>query len=75
MADITFEQRVQAIAVFEKRADTVVNVSYCGKAPFGSTNSAAVWTIKKITIASNGTATTLSASSAIWDDRLTTIYS
>ena len=31
------------------------NINYCGYAPFGSAESASVWTVTKITVAANGT--------------------
>lgn len=31
------------------------NINYCGFAPFGSAENAAVWTVTKITVAANGT--------------------
>jgi len=58
----------------ERRNDWVVPYSYCGSAPNGSAESASVWTIYRIQVASDGTVTTLSATNVKWTDRLTVIY-
>jgi hypothetical protein len=58
----------------ERRNDWVAPYSYCGSAPNGSAESASVWTIYRIQVASNGTVTTLSATNVKWTDRLTVIY-
>ncbi len=58
----------------ERRNDWVAPYSYCGSAPNGSAESASVWTIYRIQVASDGTVTTLSATNVKWTDRLTAIY-
>jgi hypothetical protein len=58
----------------ERRNDWVPFYSYCGTAPNGSAESASVWTIYRIQVASDGTVTTLSATNVKWTDRLTVIY-
>jgi hypothetical protein len=58
----------------ERRNDWVAPYSYCGSAPNGSAESASVWTIYRIQVASDGTVTTLSATNVKWTDRYTTIY-
>ena len=49
-------------------------VSYCGIAPDGSLESDAVWYITKITVATNGSVTTATASGVNWTDYLTHSY-
>ena len=58
----------------ERRNDWVAPYSYCGSAPNGSAESASVWKIYRIQVASDGTVTTLSATNVKWTDRLTVIY-
>ena len=58
----------------ERRNDWVAPYSYCGSAPNGSAESASVWTIYRIQVASDGTVTTLSATNVKWTDRLIVIY-
>jgi hypothetical protein len=58
----------------ERRNDWVAPYSYCGTAPNGSAESASVWTIYRIQVASDGTVTTLSATNVAWTDRLIAIY-
>jgi hypothetical protein len=58
----------------ERRNDWVAPYSYCGSAPNGSAESASVWTIYRIQVASDGTVTTLSATNVKWTDRLTVNY-
>jgi hypothetical protein len=58
----------------ERRNDWVSPYSYCGTAPNGSAESASVWTIYRIQVASDGTVTTLSATNVAWTDRLIVIY-
>lgn len=48
--------------------------SYVGQAPVGSSESAAVWTITKITLNSDGSVSTGIATDAVWADRLTEVY-
>lgn len=42
------------------------NINYCGYAPFGSAESSAVWTVTKITVAANGTATKQTFTNVTW---------
>lgn len=42
------------------------NINYCGYAPFGSAENAAVWTVTKITIAANGTVTKQVYNNVTW---------
>jgi hypothetical protein len=56
------------------RHDYVAPYSYCGKAVSGSLDSADVWTITRINIATNGTTTTAQAINVAWTDRLTATY-
>jgi hypothetical protein len=42
------------------------NINYCGYAPAGSLESSAVWTITKITVATNGTVTTQVFNNVTW---------
>lgn len=58
----------------EKRHDWVSPNSYCGQAPLGSAESANVWTIKRITVATNGTTTVATATNVNWTGRLTHTY-
>ena len=58
----------------ERRNDWVAPYSYCGTAPNGLAESASVWTIYRIQVASDGTVTTLSATNVAWTDRLIVIY-
>jgi hypothetical protein len=58
----------------ERRNDWVAPYSYCGSAPNGSAESASVWTIYRIQVASDGTVTTLSATNVAWTDRTIIIY-
>ena len=58
-----------------RRHDFVTNVSYCGYAEQGSLETASVWNIAKITVATVGTTTTAYATDVKWSDRLTVIYS
>ena len=47
---------------------------YLGKAPSGSSESASVWTITRLTIASDGTATPGTATNVTWTGRYTHTY-
>jgi hypothetical protein len=62
------------VTQLEKRSDYVESTSYCGTAPLGSAESATVWKIKKIVIASDGSTTTTTATNVAWTNRLTAIY-
>lgn len=57
-----------------RRHDFVTNVSYCGYAVEGSLETASVWNIAKITVATVGTTTTAYATDVKWSDRLTVTY-
>ena len=57
-----------------KRHDWVAPYSYCGQAPSGSAESAAVWTIARIEVAADGTTTVTHATAVAWTDRLTAEY-
>lgn len=47
---------------------------YLGKAPSGSLDAGSVWTITRLTIASNGSVTTGVATNVSWTGRYTHIY-
>ena len=47
---------------------------YCGTAPVGSATSSAVWTITRITVASNGSTITSTLYNQIWDNRYSLPY-
>ena len=42
------------------------NINFCGFAPFGSAENAAVWTVTKITVAANGTVTNQTFTNVTW---------
>lgn len=42
------------------------NINFCGFAPFGSAENAAVWTVTKITVAANGTITKQTFTNVTW---------
>jgi hypothetical protein len=48
--------------------------SYVSNASIGTAVSAAVWTITRIELNTDGTVTILTAVSVAWDDRLTATY-
>jgi hypothetical protein len=50
------------------------NINYNGYAVTGSAESAAVWTITRLTIAASGSITIATATNVAWTDRETTIY-
>lgn len=59
-----------------RRFQWVSPYSYMGLAPYGSSESAAVWTIHRTTVSSAGSVTaTATATSVRWSDRLTATYS
>lgn len=58
---------------FERRHDFNV-YDYLGIAPNGSLDSANVWTITRLTIASNGSAISQVATNVNWTGRYTHIY-
>lgn len=49
--------------------------SYCGKAPYGSSETSAVWVIKRIQILADGNTVTTTANNVTWSGRLTHTYS
>lgn len=59
----------------ERRFDTVGDASYVGKAISGSSESANVWTIRRIVTTSSGDAIVTTATNVAWTDRLTVTYS
>jgi hypothetical protein len=59
----------------ERRHDFASPYDYCGLAPAGSADSAAVWTITRITVASNGTTITGTATGVSWAGRASATYS
>lgn len=56
------------------RHDFVAPYSYCGTAPVGSSEAAAVWTIFRITCNNDGSVVIMTASSVNWTNRYTHIY-
>jgi hypothetical protein len=58
-----------------RRHDFAAPYSYCGTAPAGSAESAAVWTITRINVASNGATTVATATNATWTGRASATYS
>jgi len=58
-----------------RRHDFASPYDYCGTAPAGSSESAAVWTITRIAVASNGATTTATATNATWTGRASATYS
>jgi hypothetical protein len=56
----------QAGAVPIRRAKTIDNKVYCGIAPTGSLESEAVWTITTITVALDGTTTSVTETDQVW---------
>jgi len=58
-----------------RRHDFAAPYSYCGTATAGSAESAAVWTITRINVASNGTTTIATATNATWTGRASATYS
>jgi hypothetical protein len=59
---------------YERRHDYNGVYSYCGLAVFGSSESAAVWTISRIEITSGGSTITTSATNVTWTGRYTHTY-
>ena len=59
---------------FIRRHDFVTNVSYCGYAEEGALESADVWNISKITVATEGTTTIGRATNVNWTGRIDHIY-
>lgn len=50
------------------------NINYCGTAPAGSSESATVWSIVRLTVSSSGSVTTATATNAAWTNRQSVIY-
>ena len=67
------DPRFGAASSPERRSAVVGSTAYCGKAPSGTSDSAAGWTVTRITVASDGTTTVAHATGA-WADRLTLTY-
>lgn len=58
-----------------RRHDIAGVHDYCGHAPIGSAEAAAVWTITRLTISPEGFVTAAqTATGAAWTDRLTLTY-
>jgi hypothetical protein len=55
--------------------DININYLYCGQAISGSSESADVWDISRLSISSSGATLTQTTSSAAWTDRYTYTYS
>jgi hypothetical protein len=51
---------------FIRRNAQYGNINYCGFAPNGSLENQAVWTITKITVATNGSVTTTTSNNVTW---------
>lgn len=64
-----------AVTVTRRYDGTNATVQYAGYAISGSSESAAVWTITRITINSDGSVTTASATNVAWSNRASVIYS
>lgn len=63
-------------AIYARRFAWASPYSYSGRAATGSATSAAVWTIKRSQISTNGAITaTLTATNVAWDNYATTTYS
>ena len=50
------------------------SINYCGTAPNGSSESSAVWTIKRLTIAASGSITIATATNVAWTNRQSATY-
>ena len=50
------------------------NINYCGMANKGSAEASAVWTIKRLTIASSGSVTIATATNVAWTNRESATY-
>lgn len=50
------------------------NINYCGTAANGSSESATVWTIKRLTIAASGSITIATATNVAWTNRQSATY-
>lgn len=58
----------------ERRHDWVTPYDYCGTAVLGSLETAAVWTITRITVFSSGNISTSTLTNVKWSDHLTLSY-
>ncbi len=58
---------------YQVLSDTVGNVNYIGTSPIGTSTAAGIWTINRITVATDGSVTVETAMGS-WDDRLTLPY-
>lgn len=59
----------------ERRHDLVLPYDYCGTAPSGSAETAAVWTITRLTMSAAGVVTATDILYNVkWSDRLTLAY-
>jgi len=58
----------------ERRHQYANPLDYCGTAAVSSAESDAVWTIVRLTVASDGTDTTGTATPVKWTDRVTATY-
>ena len=67
--EVSIEQVVSEPKIYIRRSDFVTGLLYCGFAIEGSLESENVWTITKITIADNGSATSETLYSVAWTDR------
>lgn len=54
---------------------TSATTQYAGIAPSGTAESAALWTITRLTISDSGSVTTATASNVAWSNRASVIYS
>jgi hypothetical protein len=67
--EVSIEQVVAEPKIYIRRSDFVAGLLYCGFAIDGSLESENVWTITKITIADNGSATSETLYNVAWTDR------
>jgi hypothetical protein len=58
----------------ERRHAWAAPYSYCGTAPDGTLDAEAFWTIKRITVASDGSVTVATATNVAWTNRATATY-
>ena len=56
------------VATLARRHAYAAGKSYCGRAPAGTAESAAAWTITRITVATDGSVTTAIATDVAWSD-------
>lgn len=67
IADVASERR-------NANNSTNNNINYCGTAPKGSSESATVWSIERLTIGSGGSVTIATATNVAWTNRESAIY-